>query len=339
MAYRMIRARSRSRPRRIDATEKRAMRPVVLLSALIWIFALGQPAASATEPPAATSSLDHILLWGRGIDQVNRDFGGQTRVSGQARAESRGVANRYVRMSDGSYLELESITRPNADMDPGMRADQAMLRGGVGSRTFGLRSSALDQVRILLQRDGLSPTAIFSASPMDPDGGGPSKPPRWRLFAFERPPLSSNLFFIDYASVDVTPARMADNEIARTHPNSARELSAVWLLSSNADADRKQFERMGFTAERLSGFRKSRPGILGAGRPEAYLRASAGWPGGLPPTRCAKAALRYSASASVLPISIGQKDGSNADTKKSSRATRARWAIPSWHPRKTTSDF
>ncbi len=229
------------------AIEKRTMRSAILLFALIWPLGFGQSAASATEPSAETSSLDHILLWGRNIDQVTAILAVKLGFQVRPGRNPGGVANRYVRMSDGSYLELESITRPNPDMDPGMRADQAMLRGGVGSRTFGLRSSALDQVRILLQRDGLSPTAIFSASPMDPDGGGPSRPPRWRLFAFERPPLSSNLFFIDYASVDVTPARMADNEIARTHPNSARELSAVWLLSSNADADRKQFQRMGFT--------------------------------------------------------------------------------------------
>lgn len=238
---------ARRRAYRIDGMEKRAVRSVILLSALLCLFGLGQSAARATEPSAETSSLDHILLWGHDIDQLTAILAVKLGLQVRPGRNPGGVANRYVRMSDGSYLELESITRPNPDMDPGMRADQAMLHGSLGSRTFGLRTSALDQMRLFLLHEGLNPTTIFSASPTDPDGAGPSKPPRWRLFAFEHQPLSSNLFFIDYASVDATPARMADDQVARMHPDSARELSAIWLLSSNADADRKQFERMGFT--------------------------------------------------------------------------------------------
>jgi hypothetical protein len=150
-------------------------------------------------------------------------------------------------MSDGSYLELEGITRPSAEMDPGMQADQASLHGGPGSRTFGLRSTELDAMRMFLQQQGLQPTAVFSASLNDPDGDGPSAPPRWRLFAFDHQPLSSNLFFIEYAALHRTAGRVADDRAAREHPNTARELSAVWLLSPDADADRRQFERMGFT--------------------------------------------------------------------------------------------
>lgn len=222
------------------------MRFIVLLCALL-ILGLNLPAAGATEPSVGTSSLDHALLWGRDIDQVTAVMAVKLGFQVRPGRNPGGVANRYVRMSDRSYLELEGITRPNADMDPGMQADQAVLRGGPGSRTFGLRSSALDQARTFLQHQGLDPTAIFSASRTDPDGAGPSAPPRWRLFAFNHQPLSNNLFFIDYAAGNVTPTRVADDQAAREHPNTARELSALWLLSSDADADRRQFERMGFT--------------------------------------------------------------------------------------------
>jgi hypothetical protein len=58
-----------------------------------------------------------------------------------------GVANRYIRMADGSYLELLDITRPEPDMAPGMLADHASLHGQAGSRTFGLRSTTLDAPR------------------------------------------------------------------------------------------------------------------------------------------------------------------------------------------------
>ncbi|MFC5437811.1 VOC family protein [Rhodanobacter umsongensis] len=217
-----------------------------MLCALL-IFGLGQPAAAATRPPGAGYSIDHVLLWGRGIDQVSAVMAVKLGFQVRPGRNPGGVANRYVRMSDGSYLELLGITRPDAAMDPGMQADQASLHGGPGSRTFGLRSTELDATRTLMQQRGLQPTPVFAASLDDPDGDGPSAPPRWRLFAFDRQPLSSNLFFIDYARLGETAVRVADDRAAREHPNTARELSAVWLLSSDADAARGQFERMGFT--------------------------------------------------------------------------------------------
>jgi hypothetical protein len=221
------------------------MRSIVLLSAMMMGLCLGQPAA-AVQSPHEASELDHVLLWGRSIDQASAVMAVKLGFQVRPGRDPDGVANRYVRMSDGSYVELEGITRPDAQMDPGMRADQAALHGGPGVRTFGLRSPALDRERVLLRQRGFAPTQIFSASPDDPDGGGPSAPPRWRLFAFERQPLSSHLFFIDYAAARLTPARAADDRTAREHPNSARELSAIWLLSSNAEADRKQFGAMGY---------------------------------------------------------------------------------------------
>ncbi|RDS82269.1 VOC family protein [Dyella monticola] len=217
-----------------------------LLLAFILLFGICQPAITATPAPATQSELDHVLLWGQSIDQVTAIMAVKLGFQIRPGRDPNGVANRYVRFSDRSYIELEGITRSNATMDPGMLADQAVLHGGPGARTFGLRSSALDQARSLLQRDGFTPTPIFSASRTDPDGGGPSRPPRWRLFAFQHQPLTSNLFFIDYAPSNTTSFSHADDRVAREHPNSARELSAVWLLSATADVDRRQLERLGY---------------------------------------------------------------------------------------------
>lgn len=217
------------------------------LLAFTLVFGVDQPAVTATPEPATQSELDHVLLWGHSIDQVTAIMAVKLGFQVRPGHDPGGVANRYVRFSDRSYIELEGITRSNANMDPGMLADQKVLQGSPGARTFGLRSSALDQARSLLQRDGFTPTPIFSASRTDPDGGGPSRPPRWRLFAFERKPLTSNLFFIDYAPSSETSFSYADDLVAREHPDSARELSAVWLLSVNADTDREQLERLGYT--------------------------------------------------------------------------------------------
>jgi hypothetical protein len=212
----------------------------------VLALGFGPTAAMAVESTKESNTLDHLLLWGRDIDQVTSIMG--TKLGFQVRPGRNpdGVANRYVRMADGSYVELLGITRPNPVMDPGMLADQASLRGGPGARNFGLLSSALDKRRSYLLDHGFETTDVFSASPTDPDGAGPSKPRRWRLFAFERQPLSSGLFFIDYPVGGTAPTSGDDDKIAREHAVGAQALTAVWLLSSSADADRKQLLKMGF---------------------------------------------------------------------------------------------
>ncbi|MGO1073339.1 VOC family protein [Lysobacter sp. CA199] len=214
---------------------------------------MSSSAAIAAEPVRSvaaverTTEIDHALLWGRDIDQISAPLAVKLGFQVRPGRNPGGVANRYVRMADLSYLELFAKTRADAELDPGMQADQASLRGGPGARTFGLRSSILDQVHGLVRQQGFAPTPIFTAPLDDPDGDGPSHPPRWRLFAFAPQPLSSNLFFIDYARLRATPTRVWDTRIAPQHPNGAQELSGLWLLSADAHADRKQFERMGLT--------------------------------------------------------------------------------------------
>lgn len=224
-------------------SSKRAARTFVLWSALI--LGTAPSVANAAVSIADTTEIDHALLWGRDIDQISAAMAVKLGFQVRPGRSAGGVANRYVRMADRSYLELFGVLRADAELDPGMQADQASLRGGAGSRTFGLRSSTLDQAHRFLQQQAFVPTPIFTASPNDPDGDGPARPPRWRLFAFEPQPLSSHLFFIDYATLDPTPARASDARIAPQHPNGAQAVTGLWLLSSDADADRRQFERMG----------------------------------------------------------------------------------------------
>jgi Glyoxalase-like domain len=177
------------------------MRLIVLLSVMLLTLCGSQQPVSAETPTPLPTKLDHILLWGRSIDEVTAILAVKLGFQIRPGHDPGGVANRYVRFSDRGYLELLGITRPNPDMDPGMRADQTSLHGAAGSRSFGIYSSALDQVRTALLDRGFAVTPVFTAPTANPDGGGPLKPspPDWRLFAFEHSPLSSNLFFIDYA--------------------------------------------------------------------------------------------------------------------------------------------
>ena len=218
------------------------MRPTLFVSA--WLLYLGAAQASTPAAPPAVpdTRLDHILLWGRGIDEVTSTMAVKLGFQVRPGRDPGGVANRYIRFSDGSFIELLGVTRPNPAFDPGMKEDQQALKGGPGARTFGFRSSSIDAIHSSLQALHYAVTPFFT--------GPDSARPGWRLFAFDRAPLSSNTFFIDYspgyAPDQFDPSNADDYRVTREHPNSARELSSVWLVSGDADADRRQLEKMGF---------------------------------------------------------------------------------------------
>jgi hypothetical protein len=218
------------------------MRPILFASA--WLLSLGvaQAATPAPAPEAPPARLDHILLWGRGIDQITSVMAVKLGFQVRPGRDPDGVANRYVRFADTSFVELLGITRPDPKFDPGMKEDQQALKGGPGSRTFGIRASSLDTIRASLQALHYAVTPFFS--------GPDSAKPGWRLFAFDRAPLSSNTFFIDYnagyAPDQFDPTNADDYRVTREHPNGARALSSIWLVSGDAEADRQQLEKMGF---------------------------------------------------------------------------------------------
>jgi len=217
------------------------MRPLPFVSACLLGLGLAASAAAAPAPATATR-LDHILLWGHGIDQVTSVMAVKLGFQVRPGRDPDGVANRYVRLADSSFIEVLGITRPDPKFDPGMKEDQQALKGGPGARAFGFRSSALDAIRSSLQAKQFAVTPFFS--------GPDSAKPGWRLFAFDKAPLSSNTFFIDYkadyAPDQFDPANSGDHRVTREHPNGARELTSIWLVSADADADRQQLEKMGF---------------------------------------------------------------------------------------------
>lgn len=216
------------------------MRLLSIVSASLMSLAAAHASASAPAPSPAR--LDHILLWGRGIDQITSVMAVKLGFQVRPGRDPGGVANRYIRFADTSFIELLGVTRPNPEFDPGMKEDQQALKGGPGSRSFGFRSSSLDTLRASLQALHYAVTPFFA--------GPDSAKPGWRLFAFDRAPLSSNTFFIDYkadyAPDQFDPTNADDWHATREHPNGARKLSSIWLVSADADADRRQLEKMGF---------------------------------------------------------------------------------------------
>ena len=219
------------------------MRLIRFVSAWLLLCAgVAQASTPAAVAAAPATRLDHILLWGRGIDQTTAVMAVKLGFQVRPGRDPGGVANRYIRFADSSFIELLGITRPNPEFDPGMKEDQLTLKGGPGSRTFGFRTSSLDAIHQSLQALHYAVTPFFS--------GPDSAKPGWRLFAFDRAPLSSNTFFIDYADGyapdQFDPANAGDYRVTREHPNGARELSSIWLVSADADADRRQLEKMGY---------------------------------------------------------------------------------------------
>jgi hypothetical protein len=123
-----------------------------------------------------------------------------------------------------------------------MKEDRVALHDGPGAHSFGFRASALGTLQASLKALGYPVTQLFS--------GPDSAKPGWQLFAFDRAPLSSSSFFIDYrpgyAPDQADPTNTADYRVTREHPNSVRALSAIWLVSGDPEGDRKQLARMGY---------------------------------------------------------------------------------------------
>jgi hypothetical protein len=218
---------------------------LLLGTSLMQAANAASPATTAPAPAAASTSaprLDHVLLWGHGIDQATAVMAVKLGFQVRPGHDTDGLANRYVRLADGGFIELLGITRANPVLDPGSKADQQVLKGGAGARSFGIRSRSLEATRSALQALHFATTPMFSG----PVAGRPG----WRLFAFDRAPLSSSVFFIDYAAGyapdQYEPANTGDYRVTREHPNGARQLSAIWLLSANADADRQALATMGY---------------------------------------------------------------------------------------------
>jgi len=206
-------------------------------------FALSAAAPPVSAAPTPLTRLDHVLLWGRTIDEATAIMAVKLGFQVRPGHDTGGVANRYIRIADTSFIELLGVTRPSPEYDPGEKDDREKLREQPGARSFGFRSAGLDAIRASLQALGYGVTPMFA--------GPSSANPGWHLFAFDRAPLSSSTFFIDYkadyAPDQADPTNAADHQVTREHPNSVRALSAIWLVSNDPEADRKQLERMGYS--------------------------------------------------------------------------------------------
>ena len=224
-----------------------------LFAALLLVSATAaaqtRPAPTADPLLGNGGGLDHVLLWTREADRetatLSVKLGFQVRQGGDF---GNGIANRLINFSDQTYLELLFFTRPASELEGGALEVYRFTERGPGANNFVAEISDIEATAAHLRSRGF---ALDPESPatFDPDGDGPrpAEPNLYRIVSFPTPPIaSSDLFFIRYAPFNPTAQQQADRLEFRRHPNGARRISAVWLLSASAEEEGARLMRIGF---------------------------------------------------------------------------------------------
>jgi hypothetical protein len=89
------------------------VRYVMLLAVLCLTLGTLQHPAFAAAPPAPANKIDHLILWGRNIDEVTSIMTAKLGFQVMPGRNPSGVANRFVRFADRGYIELLGITKAN----------------------------------------------------------------------------------------------------------------------------------------------------------------------------------------------------------------------------------
>jgi hypothetical protein len=164
------------------------------------------------------------------------------------------VANRVIYFQDQSFLELLYFTVPLREVGPETLKGQEFLVERDGSSGFGIRVSNLERRAADLAARVIR-TKEPSAATSDPDGPGGPKPEAdspFRTLEFANSPLEGlQPFFVSYAPWPTeSPEFRPIWEATTTHPNTARRLSAVWIIGRDAAATRRALRTLGFAPGR-----------------------------------------------------------------------------------------
>lgn len=190
---------------------------------------------------------DHVMIWSQEPQLARRTWETLGFLVRDGQTYPEGISSSTVVFSDWSYLELLYFSAPEKAGDSARaRAELAFARQGPGSNSFAVQVSDVDAAHALLRQSDFS-VAEIERDMVDPDGPGgpaPTEPASWRDFHFASWPTPGvDLFFIQYPPDETSPPDAG----RATHTNSARRLSAVWILVDDLDAAADAYRRMTFS--------------------------------------------------------------------------------------------
>lgn len=218
------------------------------IGALALLLAASCTAAPTDRDPSPlVRAPDHVMIWSQEPQLARRTWETLGFLVREGQTYPEGISSSTIVFSDWSYLELLYFSAPErAGGSARAQAELAFARQGPGSNSFAVQVSDVDAAHSLLRQRGFS-VAEIERDMVDPDGPGgpaPAQPASWRDFHFASWPTPGvDLFFIQYPPDETSPPDAG----RATHTNSARRLSAVWILVDDLDSAADAYRRMTFS--------------------------------------------------------------------------------------------
>ena len=215
-------------------------------------FALPSNTVGQETPPdkLLLRAADHVLVWSQNQDaaeQIFQNLGFNIR-KGQEYPE--GIGSSTIAFEDWSYVELLWFTDPaRAAGNAQALSELAFVRQAPGANSYAIQVSDVNEAAALLKARGFAVADIVPdiVDPDGPTGPQPPKPASWRDFHFSAPTVSgAEIFFIEYPP-DPTEGAAAPPSARSAHRNSARRLSAIWVLVDDLDKEAELYRRIGFS--------------------------------------------------------------------------------------------
>jgi len=197
-----------------------------------------------------------LLQDGRGIDHLVvlvRDLQGSAKeyrdllgfdISGVGRHPG-GTENSIARFQDDTYLELLSV------YDPAKAADTvAFLEKYEGAGGIGLSIGSADATINFLGLRGIETGTGSGTIKLENIDDSPSVMWKW-VDLKTKTSITDSIFFIEY-----TPERAAfrkrhpEQYSVRSHPNSARRLASIWMMTKDLKEGARPYEMIGLHANR-----------------------------------------------------------------------------------------
>jgi hypothetical protein len=228
-----------------------------------WLFPITLAAICLAPPPSLAAqesspdklllrAADHVLVWSQtegATENIFRKLGFNVRP-GQEYPE--GIGSSTIAFEDWSYVELVRFTDPSrAAGNAQALTELQFVRQGPGANSFAVQVSDAAEAAAHLKKKGFA-VADIVPDMVDPDGPNGPMPPKvasWRDFHFSAPTISgAEIFFIEYPPDPPAAEGAGQPPDARTtHRNSARRLSAIWVLVEDLEKEAEIYGRIGFS--------------------------------------------------------------------------------------------